>query len=220
MKNINKYRLIIFVSAIFAVSFASIIALTVAVSSAPTRPPPDLVSRWSGENNASNTQLNVNPSLSTECTLSFVTSPSFFAGNGPVSITKGDFNGDGKIDLATANYHTGNVEILLGNDNGTFQSPVRWSGKGNVLPNRPPLRTGRATFTASRLKPFTMFLLKNTALLLSVLGNELDDDNLDAVTPYFQKYRFRHQIFVEGDEYASLFAWLFYFHKSGNFHPG
>lgn len=89
-----------------------------------------------------------------------------------------------------------------------------------MLPHHPPLRTGRATFAASRLKPFTMFLLKNTALLLSFPGNELDDDNLDAVTPYFQKYRFRHQLFVEDDECASLVAWLFYFHKSGNFHPG
>ena len=63
-----------------------------------------------------------------------------------------------------------------------FFRSARKSGKDNVLPHRPPLRTGRATFTASRLKPFIMFLLKNTALLLSFPGNELDDDNLDAVT--------------------------------------
>ncbi len=42
----------------------------------------------------------------------------------PYAVTTGDFNGDGKIDLAVANYDqthsTGTVQILLGNGNGTF----------------------------------------------------------------------------------------------------
>ena len=40
----------------------------------------------------------------------------------PKSIAVGDFDGDGKLDLAAANYNDGTVTILLGNGNGTFAS--------------------------------------------------------------------------------------------------
>ena len=33
----------------------------------------------------------------------------------------GDFNGDGKLDLAVANYGSNTVSVLLGNGDGTFQ---------------------------------------------------------------------------------------------------
>jgi hypothetical protein len=39
-------------------------------------------------------------------------------------ITHGDFNGDGKIDLAVTNYFDNQVAVLLGNGDGTFASPV------------------------------------------------------------------------------------------------
>ena len=49
-------------------------------------------------------------------------------GEYPISITVGDFNGDGIPDLAVANNGNGTVTILLGNGNGTFtqeaNSPV------------------------------------------------------------------------------------------------
>ena len=56
----------------------------------------------------------------------------------PLSVTAGDFNGDGYDDLATANYHgngtNGNVTILLSNGDGTFTealfSPVSLLGSG------------------------------------------------------------------------------------------
>jgi hypothetical protein len=42
-------------------------------------------------------------------------------GQGPVSITAGDFNGDGRQDLATANTPVNTAFILLGNGDGTFE---------------------------------------------------------------------------------------------------
>jgi hypothetical protein len=40
----------------------------------------------------------------------------------PVSIAHGDFNGDGKQDLATADQYASEVSVLLGNGDGTFQA--------------------------------------------------------------------------------------------------
>ena len=44
------------------------------------------------------------------------------AGTNPTSVAAGDFNGDGKLDLVVANGGSGNVSILLGNGDGTFQT--------------------------------------------------------------------------------------------------
>jgi hypothetical protein len=41
-------------------------------------------------------------------------------------ITTGDFNGDGKLDIATANTSTNLVSILIGNGDGSFQPPVTY----------------------------------------------------------------------------------------------
>ena len=48
-------------------------------------------------------------------------------GTSPWAITQGDFNGDGKTDLAVANYGSNTVSVLLGNGNGTFQSAVDYA---------------------------------------------------------------------------------------------
>jgi hypothetical protein len=41
---------------------------------------------------------------------------------GPYAVAVGDFNGDGKPDLAVANWLSSNVSMLLGNGDGTFQA--------------------------------------------------------------------------------------------------
>jgi hypothetical protein len=45
---------------------------------------------------------------------------------GPSAISTGDFNGDGKIDLATSNQEDNTASILLSNGDGTFQSPLEF----------------------------------------------------------------------------------------------
>jgi FG-GAP-like repeat/Domain of unknown function DUF11/FG-GAP repeat len=51
---------------------------------------------------------------------------SYNAGDRPENVALGDFNGDGKLDLAIANFFSNNVSVLLGNGDGTFRSAVNY----------------------------------------------------------------------------------------------
>jgi VCBS repeat protein/Big-like domain-containing protein/FG-GAP repeat protein len=57
----------------------------------------------------------------------------YAVGSDPFSVTVGDFNGDGKLDLAVANagnpdaFIAGSVSVLLGNGDGTFQPAVNYA---------------------------------------------------------------------------------------------
>jgi hypothetical protein len=62
----------------------------------------------------------------------FQAAQSFATGNGPGSVAVGDFNGDGKLDIVTANAN--DVSVLLGNGNGTFQAPISVSLPGEFPP--------------------------------------------------------------------------------------
>jgi hypothetical protein len=55
---------------------------------------------------------------------SFQAARNYAVGNGPSGIAIGDFNGDGKADLAVANSGSNYVSVLLGNGDGTFQAAV------------------------------------------------------------------------------------------------
>lgn len=50
------------------------------------------------------------------------------AGGGPFGLTAGDFNGDGRADLAVANHLESGVLVLLANADGTFQNAVSYPG--------------------------------------------------------------------------------------------
>jgi hypothetical protein len=86
---------------------------------------------------ASVTVVNPSPGGGTSNVMFFEVTPSsssialsapsaFGAGTNPDSAAVGDFNGDGKLDLAVANYGSDNVSILLGNGDGTFQAAVNY----------------------------------------------------------------------------------------------
>jgi hypothetical protein len=48
----------------------------------------------------------------------------------PVALHAGDFNGDGKSDLAVADVNDNLIAVLPGNGDGTFQAPVKLTASG------------------------------------------------------------------------------------------
>jgi hypothetical protein len=58
---------------------------------------------------------------------SFQAGTDFATPTGPFAVAAGDFNGDGKTDLAVVNYGSASLSILLGNGDGTFQGHVDYA---------------------------------------------------------------------------------------------
>src|SRR5262249_1405181 len=65
--------------------------------------------------------------------LSFLPAVNYDAGRGTWSVAAGDFNGDRKLDLVTANYYSSTVGVLLGNGDGTFGPPKNYGVGGNPV---------------------------------------------------------------------------------------
>src|SRR5688572_29845142 len=98
-----------------------------------------LLSRFSlRRRNRSRSSLSQRPyleALEDRSLLSFYPAGTYAVGVAPKEIVAGDFNADGNLDLATANAGLtqsaipGNVSVLLGKGDGTFQNPVAY-GQG------------------------------------------------------------------------------------------
>ena len=78
-------------------------------------------------------------------------------GTAPDALVAGDFNGDGRTDLAVANYGSNDVSVLLGNGDGTFQDQVPYAvgsmpdrPRGGRLQRRRPHRPGRRQLRLQR----------------------------------------------------------------------
>lgn len=63
----------------------------------------------------------------------FAPSVEYQTGNMPRSIVVGDFNSDGKVDLATANYSSSNVSLHLGIGDGTFETKQDYPVDGRPM---------------------------------------------------------------------------------------
>ena len=81
----------------------------------------------------------------------------YAVGSYPVALVAGDFNGDGRTDLAVANYGDNDVSVLLGNGDGTFQPQVTYAvgsepvrARGGGLHRRRPHRPGRRQLRLQR----------------------------------------------------------------------
>src|SRR5512141_57258 len=66
----------------------------------------------------------------------------YAAGSQPTSVAALDLNGDGKLDIVTANRAEQKVYVLLGNGTGTFQTAV-----GYATANASPMAVVTADFT-------------------------------------------------------------------------
>ncbi|MES2773872.1 MAG: FG-GAP-like repeat-containing protein [Bacteroidota bacterium] len=75
--------------------------------------------------------LTVGPPVCSKGT--FRTSPNTTSGLRHVAVASGDFNGDGKQDIATANYNVSSVSIRLGDNMGVFGSEMLVSVKNSPL---------------------------------------------------------------------------------------
>ncbi|MEH2462372.1 FG-GAP-like repeat-containing protein [Nostoc sp.] len=62
----------------------------------------------------------------------FATATNFSVGSSPSSVTVGDFNADGKLDLAVANYSSNTVSVLLGNGTGGFANATNFTVGNNL----------------------------------------------------------------------------------------
>src|SRR4051794_8150224 len=65
--------------------------------------------------------------LEDRCLLRFSAPVGYAAGTNPYAVITADFNRDGRLDLAVANYSSNTISVLLGNGDGTFQAAKNYA---------------------------------------------------------------------------------------------
>jgi hypothetical protein len=63
---------------------------------------------------------------------SFSPAVAYGAGQYPLAIAAGDFNGDGNLDLVATNNNASTVSLLIGNGNGTFGAATSFAGQNSA----------------------------------------------------------------------------------------
>jgi uncharacterized repeat protein (TIGR01451 family) len=122
-------------------------------------------------------------------------SPSAYAvGSGPQSVVVGDFNGDGKQDLAVLNATSNSVSLLLGNGDGSFQTAKSFNCGNN------PSSLAVGDFNGDGKLDLVVFMFGNSSSAVSaelrvLLGN--GDGTLQA--PIVTTASVLTQSFVAGD---------------------
>ena len=107
--------------------------LTVTVNGLPTNGTPVYVTLYSfaGGQWLSTGYTYTAYNINAPSPLSFLPAVNYGAGLAPISVAVGDFNGDGKPDLAVANIQSDNVSVLIGSGGGTFETAVNYgTGSG------------------------------------------------------------------------------------------
>src|SRR2546423_1423698 len=88
---------------------------------------------------------------------------SYATGGGPVTVAIGDLNGDGKPDLATANYDADTVSVFANRDDGSFRAGREYAtGSGSVCVAIGDLNgDGRPDLATANYISSTVYVLTN-----------------------------------------------------------
>lgn len=109
--------------------------------------------------------------IATAANLGFKPAVNYPVGTNPVAVTTGDFNGDGKIDLAVVNSgdasagNDGSVSILLGKGDGTFRAAV------NIPAGKNPTSVAVADFNGDNRLDLAVINADNGGNVGILLGN-------------------------------------------------
>jgi hypothetical protein len=62
---------------------------------------------------------------------SFAAPVGYATGTSPDAVVTADFNRDGRLDLAVANFSSNTISVLVGNGNGSFQAAMNFATAAN-----------------------------------------------------------------------------------------